>query len=245
MTNSEIILDNTDSDKIVEEIKKIIISRHPIIENRSEVLMKYGRPRYAMDIEFNIGKDDDYFTQVCFLDGTNNFKSSIKENLMIKGLVDKEVLIKLIAFILENCNYIRTIDKCSGYKNIPAMFKLDFDINFGEHNEVGLDCHYLGLKMETYEKDAANIMKPYLVEIGNTYYDNLKHTYLFQKQYQNYMELSKDEFLNSLNSEELRYFFELLDDSILRNMVLNMANDEFIDTYKKFENSKVKKLERK
>lgn len=220
-------------DEIVKIIKNIILSRYLILEDRMDVLFKNPRP--AMDINLYFYKDgnDNDFTEIMFTDGTENSKCSMPERISINGLISFQTITNLIYFILSDHDYIKDI-----YKNV-SEFKLSFDINLNDDNIHGVSCGTIGLRLDFSSYPShEELLNNYIKIIINNFYNELKYTENFKREYNKYCSLTKEKIINSLSEDDLHLFTHLLNYEELCNILLNIPNDRFIELYDEFENKK-------
>lgn len=224
-------LDCDNSNEIIKVIKNIILSKHPIVDDRMDLLMHNPAP--AMDIDVDIYKDekDNSFTNIMFLDGNNSSKTSIEERLNIKSLISTTTINGLIQFILNDHDIIRAI-----YKNKNGINIL-FVVDFREENMHGISCGSISLELDFYGYQNHNeILEEYFNSIVTTFNRQLVHTEWFKKGYKNYCIMTKAQLINSLSETDLHKFMSLLTNEDICNLLLDMPDDKFGEIYTELKN---------
>ena len=227
--------------KILDEIKKIILKRHPIVDDRLNILYPSSKdPRCPeMEIQFLFYKiDNKNITQILFLDGTSSYKSNIPEQIEINDLISKNILCDLISYLLTDHNLFENIYKYNTSIELPLI------VDGRDENLHGISCGKIILKLDfNSHPDNELLMNEYLKVITTTFYEQLKRTNTFQKDLSNYCNNVKSEFINSLTTEELKQFINLLNNNDLCNLIYSMPNNRFIELYNKYnKEEKIKKL---
>lgn len=223
--------------EILQEIKEVILNKYPIIDDRFDIITSYPRP--AIDIDINFYNDDENIeaTGILFCAGTEVMKTSIPERLVINGLISPKIVIDLISFIISDHNYIKNITRTDN------QIKLIFDIKMTEENMCGMSVGEIGLELDFHKYlNHENLLNSYLKEIVNTFYEQLKETDSFKKEYAEYCLLAKEKVINSFNEQDLQMFMELLSNEDICRMLLDMPNNRFIELYSIFKNKEKVKI---
>lgn len=227
---------NYEKDKeILQRIKDIILNRFPVLDDRLDIL--FTNPRPSMKIFMNFSEyDNKEFTQISFSFGTELFKKSVPESLKVDGLISNDVLISIISFILDDHDVIKSINKFE--KNIF----LSFEVDLRNDNMKGMGCGEIELELDfKFCPNPEEALNSYLKTIVNSFYEKLKHTETFKREYNKYCLLAKEKIINSLTQDELYSLVSLLDNKDLCEMLLNLSNERFIEIYNEFENQKARK----
>ena len=94
------------NEEILEEIKSVITTLHPYMENRLPVLLNYPNP--SMDIRFFFHPNS---TTIIFADGLETTKSSISKKIEVDFPVEPELINSLVALLLQDHDYISDVKK--------------------------------------------------------------------------------------------------------------------------------------
>ena len=225
-----------EQNQIIEKIKNIIFKYYPIEENRIDSLMN-GR-NSEMDIDFIFNGNSINETTINVFNG-NKFSKTLVEKNSIKGLVDKQIIIELISFILSDHDVISNF-----YYNDKRIVLL-FNVDLRENNMKGIGCQNILLTLDFSEHINFNqITDEYLYEIINNFYEKIKNTEQFKKDYDCFLDELKTAIIMDLSSKELSNIFKSLNEEDMRNILLNMSSDDFTDLYTNCEKSNqlVKKI---
>jgi len=231
---------NNDAE-ILKCIKEIILDRHPIVEDRLSILYpSFREPRTPeMEIWFNFYQiEDKTITQISFLDGTLFHKESIPEVININGLISKTLICDLISYLLIDHDCFKNI-----YRN-DTIIELSMIVDGRDENMHGISCGEINLKFDFHlHHDSNLLLKEYLKVITATFYEKLKGTSSFKKEFSNYCDFLKSEFINSSTIEELKGFIELLNSNDLCDLIFSIPNDHFVQLYNEYSAQKnIKKL---
>ena len=239
MKNYELSYNN--EEEILNLIKKIILDKHPIVSDRTKILYPdYNEPQTPeMQITFSFIKiDEKDITQVSFMDGTHNYKKGLQEYILINGFISKKVICNLINYLLIDHDYFENI-----YRH-NTSFELSMNVNGCDDNMHGISCGKINLEFDYYNHpDNKRLLSEYFKIIATTFYEQLKETNMFQKEFSNYCNLVKEEFIKSLTDEELKSFIDLLGNDDLYNLIRSIPNNRFIELYNQYNNQEdIKKL---
>lgn len=224
------------NDEILDNIKKIILSRHPIIDDRLAFLLK---SKSSMDININFYNEHNGITNIMFLDGTDNYKSSIPEQININNLIDINTINEIIIFLISDHDTISSIYKTE------TEINLKFVVNLKDEISKGISCCTFGLSLDFYGYDNhEEILNKYFKSIVSTFINKLTHTSWYQQEYTNYINIEKTKIINSLSEENLKALFDLLTNEDRCEMLLEMPNERFAEIYNEL-TSKQKNLVKK
>lgn len=221
--------DNID---VVESIKNIILNRYPILENRMDAL---ELPR-VLEINMKFYKDDhdQEGVHIMFLDGTNNFKCSIPERIMMNQLITTEMLCNLIQFIVADHDWVDFLEvpyNNAGWQKI----KLSFLVNQREDNMRGMGCWDIQLVLDfSKHSDKKELTVQYLDAIVHRFYKQLKDTPYIRRQYHDYCLKEKTKILNSFSDSELHDFMNLLSTEEVCQILSSLEDQRFIELYQNF-----------
>ena len=239
MTNNTLNYDNTE--EILKLIQKIILDNHPIVDDRINLLYpSFNEPRTPeMDINFIFYKNgNNDYTQILFMDGTSIYKEIIPDRLEINGLISKKVICNLISYLLTDHDYFKNI-----YINATSI-ELPMDVNGYYENMHGISCGEITLKFDfSHHPDFKSLLNEYLQVIIINFYEKLKNTITLKNEFKNYFNSVKSEFINSLTTEELKDFINLLSHDDLCNLIYSIPNMRFIELYNEYnKHDNIKKL---
>lgn len=163
------IIEKENEREIIEKIKSVIISRHPIVEDRFDAVMNCPTPRMDILIKVIRVEDQDY-TVIMFMDGDENARISIPERIKIKGLIKPSTINELIFEILLDHDLITS----------GAITKEKIVLNFGvdvrEDNLTGISCAKILLEVKAPKHpDEKNIIDSYSEEIIKVYTSELQY----------------------------------------------------------------------
>lgn len=165
----EEIIENSNEKEIIERIKSIIISRHPIMEDRFEKVMHYPAPRIDISISFITYENEDY-TVISFCDGDEVARVSIPERIKIKGLLSPNAINELIFEVLLDHDVIY------GGSITKEEIRLTFGVDVRENNLQGISCSQIVLVINAYcHQDGKNIIDNYSEEIIKVYASELQY----------------------------------------------------------------------
>ena len=211
-------------------IKSKILEMHPRCEPRLNLDNLFDRGTTEMGISFNFykGENNDYHTQIMFLDGNSNCMS-MKSSFYEEELLSYNIIDKLMTFILKEFPII-----CD-FSVLNNSFELKFTFSAERYIEKGLSARFFYLKFESrYEKD---IINDYLKYIINTYYEEISKIETFKREYQKYLDEYKRDYLNSLDRNELNEILNMLSENSIRNILYYLSNDEFIRVFNELNNA--------
>ena len=221
------------------KIKNAIFDMHPICEPRLNLDNLFDRGTIEMGISFNFYKreNSDYHTQIIFLDGNGNCMS-MKSSFCVEELLSYNIIDKLMTFILKEFPIV-----CD-FSFLNNSFELKFTFSAERYIDKGLSARYFYLKFESrYEKDIINDYFKYII---STYYEEISKTEIFKREYQEYLDEYKRDYLSSLDRNELDKILNMLSDDSIRNILYYLSNVEFITVYNELNrNSERKEKKRK
>lgn len=237
MEKYELTYDN--DAEILKCIQEVILERHPIVEDRLHILYpSFNEPRTPeMEIDFNFYKvDNNDITQICFQDGTSNYRQSIPNRIEINGLISKKVICDLISYLLTDHDVFKDI-----YIHETSIL-LPMIVDGRDENMHGISCGEIILNFDFhYHPDSKLLCNQYLKVIATTFYEKLKGTNTFKREFSNYCDNMKIDFLKSLTFEDLKRFIDLLNYDDLNGLVYSMPNDRFVQLYNEYNNQEEEK----
>lgn len=222
--NNKNTLNSNNDKEVVEFVKSVILKNHPI-DDRIDMLLRCPSP--AMDIRFDFYEDQEKtYTDLFFMDGNDNYMHSLYDSLTIDGLVSEKVIIDLVKFILTDHDYISSFSFNDG--NIFMNFKVDLK----DENMYGITCGTIGLNFYYYQsKNSQLIKQKYSKLLISNFIDYMKNTEFYKKAYKTYTTSFKSEFISKISEENLYKFIKLIDKDTLKNILINMPFESFINAY--------------
>lgn len=219
--------------EIVEAVKQIMLNQYPKLENRMDILFDYPNP--AMDIAIRFYKDEKRGerTRIQFLNGHENAKISMSEYIIIDGLLSLKALCDIISFLLSDHDRIGNINRDE------SKINMTFVVDMRDDNMQGVGCGPIGLELDFHQyKNYESLQKSYLKVIAGNFYEQLKGTPSFRREYNEYCSFRKQVIINSFTEETLHQFIRLLDNKDLCELLLELPNDRFLEVYDTFSNTK-------
>ena len=226
------------SNDIVEIIKNIIYKYHPIVDNRLNSIINYNKPEMEIGFKF-FNKNNIDQVSVDFLDGTYYSKNYINESFIIEGFLCKETLINLMNFILSDHEIIKSFT----YDNQKICFT--FTVNCTENNLKGINCGdiLLNLDFSFLDLNREETADKYLYCIIDNFYEYIKNTNQFKKDYDEFINEIKTDIIEALDKEELIQFMNLLNEQEMRNVLYKISDNRFVDLFESYDEKKlVKKI---
>lgn len=177
------IIENS-KEKIIERIKSVIISRHPIVEDRFDKVANYPAPKIEVRLK-PVSYDNGDVTVVHFCDGDETALIGISESFVINGLIDSNLINELIFEILLDHDYIHcaTLNK--------DRFSLYFGVVLRENNMHGISCSQIDLIIDTssfregeelMSEISNEVIKVYTSELNDALHRNAELTYKLMEQ---------------------------------------------------------------
>ena len=161
-----------------------------------------------------------------FCDGNEKVKSSIAERIIIEELISSDILIDLISFILSSHDFVNS------FSFTKEEIQLSFLVNKVQNNMKGISCgkFTINLNFRAYP-NPEKIMYQYLKIIISNFYDKLKTTATFKKEYTRYCESIKEKLIFSLNKAELNELIGKLTREELQDLLLNLSLERITQIY--------------
>lgn len=236
-------LNKDDEKKVLDYIKEIILNRHPIVEDRLDILQPYyGQPETPeMDITFgfyNIEGQD--VTRITFMDGTRPAKRGIPEKIKYNGLIPVSVIYDLFYFLLEDHDHISSISRSDQFHH----FDVSFDVDGRDDNMHGISCGRIKVELDlNHYPNNEKLYLYYLNSIVSTFYEALKETDMMKAEFANCCRIVKQSFFDSLSEEELRDFIASVESRDLYGVIMSLPDNRFIELFNQY--NKTSKTEEK
>ena len=166
------------------------------------------------------------YTDVSLLNGTSNSKQSVNMgNFLASNCLSLSSLKMLIDYILINFPVILSISANANSISIDFTFSIDSEF----FNTPGLSLENLSLEINTQDKGSQSNLKDYLIFIINTYTKEISETSFWKDNFNKYAYFYKKEILSEMNYSKLLELASALREEELRNILLNVENDRFIE----------------
>lgn len=235
------LLDYNNNEEILMMIKTLLLNRYPIVDDRLHILYPmYNEPMTPeVDINFYFYNNDNKdITEIIFLDGTRISKSSTLDRLIINNLISGDVICDLINYLLTDHDY---------FKNIHIdddKLMLIMGVNGCNENMHGISCGDITISFDFhFYPNKKKLLRKYLKIITTTFFKELQNTPTFKEEFSNFYRYIKNDFINSLSTEELRDFINLFNRDDLYYLINSLPDDRFSLLYNQYNEQKnIKKL---
>lgn len=166
------------------------------------------------------------YTDVSLLIGTSKSKQKVNiGNLLASNCLSLSALKMLIDYILINFPIVLSISANTNSISIYFTFSKDAEL----FNTPGLSLENLTLEINTQDAKLQSNLKDYLIFIVNTYTKEISETSFWKDNFNKYAYFYKKEVLSQMNYEKLLELASSLSEDELRNILLNIENDRFIE----------------
>ena len=142
---------------LISLVKEDINDYCPYVENKNNYLDKAVLPQ--LEINIDIMKKQ---SQIEYMYGNIGFRNTDPERIIIKDVLDFEVIEEIIDYILHNNDYIQSIN----------VNNKKIELKFGINNDRRINCGEIELNIEF---DNKKLEKKYLLLILRKYYDYCKN----------------------------------------------------------------------
>lgn len=208
-------------EEILNEIKSVITTHHPYMENRLPILLKYPNP--SMDIKF-------YFhptgTVITFLDGLETKKSSIPKKIELDFVVEPALINSLVAMLLQDHDYISDIKRSSNALQVGTDVELTLD------NYAGIACGAINVELDFYGyPNSEELLNSYYDALVCAFYDQIKDTPSFKYEFVNDGEKVKKDTINNLTKEDILNILGNLSDEELHSILNALPLSVFMQAY--------------
>ncbi len=195
-------------------IKSVILKYCPYMEDRLSLLGNAMAPQ--LDIEISINND---YSQIMFMFGNSNFKTSIPERASIPYIISFEEICEIVDFLLKDHELIKNIDFLN--KNL----NLQFAINWTDKSVQGVYCGDIGLNLNFEDFE---VKKQYLYLLLQRYYTHLEQAPAFKNIKDKFISNMKYSYFDTLDKAELMVLLNEMSESELKELLRNIDNDTFI-----------------
>lgn len=199
---------------LISYIKSVILKYCPYVEDRLSILSSAKSP--TLDIEFNICNNE---SQMMFMFGNYNFKTSIPERATISYVISFEEICDVIDYLLEDHEVIKNIS----FDN--RKIDLKFAINWTDKSIKGINCSDIGLNLNF---ENMKVKKQYLYLLFQRYHNHLEHTSSFKSLKNEYITSMKYSYFDTLDKTGLISLLNGMCENDLKELLYNLDNDFFI-----------------
>ena len=235
----EKILYENDDLKIINKIKEIIISRHPIEDDRFYTVTTLPSPHMNININF-LPSYDKKSTYITFSDGNSDFEITNEDELLIDGLISQNTVKELIKFIYSDHGKISCFDK------LGDAIKIIFCVNLSEKpkgiscDDIRLILNFSFVKLSDYDK----MVDSYFDMIIREFKNQLKNTSWYEKEYEKYVEQIRNYIIDNFDLQKFRLFVKSISNEYLNRILLTQLPNEFLDEiiFESKNNEKIKNL---
>lgn len=199
---------------LISFIKSVILKYCPYVEDRLSILGSTKSPE--LDIELNICNNK---SQIMFIFGNYNFKTSIPERATISYIISFEEIVDIIDFILEDHEAIK------GINLYDKKIDLKFAVNWTGNSIKGINCSDIGLNLNFENMD---LKKHYLYLLFQRYYTYLEQVPTFKTMRNEYIDSMKHSYFDALDKTGLITLLNGMSEKELKKLLHNLDNDIFI-----------------
>ena len=199
---------------LISYIRNVILKYCPYIDNRLSILGNAMAPQ--LDIEININDND---SQIMFLFGNANFKSSIPERSTACYTISFEEIGDIIDFILEDHEVIKSVNFFSN------KISLGFAINWTDKSIKGINCGDIDLNLNF---ENMKLKKQYLYLLFQRYYTHLEQVSSFKEIKDKYINNMKHSYFDAIDKTGLISLLSGMSENELKELLYNLDNDTFI-----------------
>lgn len=219
------------NEDILKSIINYILTLHPIIHNRLHILENNNFKSLDIKIYFKQDDTNNCTTKILFIDGTRSYKKNIDKNILINGILSKNIIDKLIDYII---NDYRTISYIGHNKD-------EININFPVNTELnnvykGIDCNDISVIINFNNikiiDNKNKLLKDYFKYIFFKIYDQLLYNDALTEENEEYLEQIKIDILNEKSYDEIMSFAKLFTYHDIYDILFNIRSDRFINLCK-------------
>lgn len=220
----------------LDVVNETIYKVHPVQIPRMEQNMQGSIGMPEMELVLNFYQDDEFqnYTQLMFLDGTYNNKSSLHDNYVIMKAISNNIVGDIVTFLLAQFPIIKELSL--GYQS----FSLKFIVPIEKQNEKGISCYAITLTFEKRNSELKEIIGKYFKYIVENFYEQVSKTPKFQYEYQKFCDKTKQEIIDSLGDKEVQELIKLLPIYKIRNLLNQLSSEEFLKIYDAFQHQQPK-----
>ena len=221
-------------EEILDSIKRVLLERHPIVEDRLDELFEKGE----FDISFNIyDREGNITTDIWFLDGKENARSSIPESISLDNRVSLNLINALISYILKDHEIVSSLST-----NYRTSIDMTFNVNLREEMKKGINCRTLGLNLNFYgDVDMSKYLELYLKDIITVFFDKVMDTPFMKREVDKYVSTIKEQFLDGSSKDDILALLSKLPNEELCKIIYKMDAYSFMNALKNKEATDIKR----
>ncbi len=209
------------NEEILEEIKKVITTLHPYMENRLTILLNYPNP--SMDIDFFFHPNG---TTICFSDGLETKKSSIAKKIELDKHVNPVLINALIELLLQDHDYISSINK-----GIDTL-TIGTDVELSLENYSGIPCGIINVILNFSNcPNGQVLLNDYYDSIVCSFYDKVKEVPEFKYQFSDEGIMVKKDITEKLTKEDMLMLLSNLSAAELLKIINDLPVPQFMKAY--------------
>lgn len=209
------------NEEIIEQIKNVITTLHPYMENRLSVLLNYPNP--AMDIDFFFHPNG---TTIMFSDGLETKKSSVSKKIELDFPVEPALINSLIALLLQDHDYISNITRSTHTLNIGT------DVELSLNSYSGIACGAINVILDFSKYPNGKVLlNSYYDAIVCAFYDQVKDTPEFKYQFRDEGVTVKRDITKELTKDDMLRILNNLSEDELSKIIDNLPVPIFMKAY--------------
>lgn len=209
------------NEEILEEIKSVITTLHPYMENRLPILLNYPNP--SMDISFFFHPNG---TTIVFADGLETSKHSIPEKIEVDFPVSPELINSLIALLLQDHDYISNVKKGKDTLSVGT------DVELSLTSYSGISCGAINVELDFHGcANKEELLNEYYDSLVCAFYDQVKDTPEFKYQFEDEGVVVKRDLIKNLTKDEMLSILSTLSEENLREIINKIPVPMFMKVY--------------
>lgn len=211
---------------VLDTINKIC----PVIDDRLLKTLEYplSHSKLTIDIEF-YKFDKDEFTQIMFVNGSKSYASSTGDDLVIDGVVSKNIVDGIIASL------IKDHDVVYGFYNSGPRITIDLGLDYALSLDRGIGCSHIEIIFDFYKYgDYKNLQQSFVNNIVTVFYDKFKDTEYVKRNLNYYITDFKENNIKPMSDLDVLDFMKNFTIDELKDMICSLNNEKFIDVYNRY-----------
>lgn len=209
------------NEEILEQIKNVITTLHPYMDNRLPILLNYPNP--SMDIDFFFHPNG---TTIMFSDGLETSKKSISKKIELDFTTEPALINSLIEMLLQDHDYISDIKKSKDTLTVGTDVELSLD------NCAGISCGDINVVLDfSRYPNGEVLLNGYYDAIVCAFYDQVKNTPTFKYQFGDEGVTVKRDLTEKLSKEEMLNILSGLSEEELHKIINGLPVPVFMKAY--------------
>ena len=209
------------NEEILEQIKNVITTLHPYMDNRLPILLNYPNP--SMDIDFFFHPNG---TTIMFSDGLETSKKSISKKIELDFTTEPALINSLIEMLLKDHDYISDIKKSKDTLTVGTDVELSLD------NCAGISCGDINVVLDfSRYPNGEVLLNGYYDAIVCAFYDQVKNTPTFKYQFGDEGVTVKRDLTEKLSREEMLNILSGLSEEELHKIINGLPVPVFMKAY--------------